>query len=397
VKKILIISHAMEIGGAERALIGLLNSFDQSKYDIDLFLARHEGEFMKYIPSDINLLPTNQAKYLAVPMINLLKEKQYKMLYGRLKAKYLTKRTVSKLKLKPDNQIGLIYSHLYTFKYINKICPEVNYDLAISFLTPHYICLNKCNAKKKIAWIHTDYSTIDIDIMTELKMWEKFDYIASISDECTQTFLSKFPILKNKIVKIENIITKKMIENKANDFILNEYDNDCIKLLSIGRFSNAKNFDNVPAICKEIVNMGINVKWYIIGYGKDEMLIKNKIQEYNMSNHVFILGKKENPYPYIKSCDIYIQPSRYEGKAVSVREAQILCKPVVITNYPTSKSQINDGVDGIIVPMDNKKCAQMIVDFIKNKELQNNIVQYLKKHDYSNTNEVEKIYQLMED
>ncbi|MBS6115841.1 MAG: glycosyltransferase [[Clostridium] spiroforme] len=387
----------MEIGGAERALIGLLNSFDQSKYDIDLFLARHEGEFMKYIPSDINLLPTNQAKYLAVPMINLLKEKQYKMLYGRLKAKYLTKRTVSKLKLKPDNQIGLIYSHLYTFKYINKICPEVNYDLAISFLTPHYICLNKCNAKKKIAWIHTDYSTIDIDIMTELKMWEKFDYIASISDECTQTFLSKFPILKNKIVKIENIITKKMIENKANDFILNEYDNDCIKLLSIGRFSNAKNFDNVPAICKEIVNMGINVKWYIIGYGKDEMLIKNKIQEYNMSNHVFILGKKENPYPYIKSCDIYIQPSRYEGKAVSVREAQILCKPVVITNYPTSKSQINDGVDGIIVPMDNKKCAQMIVDFIKNKELQNNIVQYLKKHDYSNTNEVEKIYQLMED
>ena len=291
--------------------------------------------------------------------------------------------------MKPDNQIGLIYSHLYTFKYINKICPEVNYDLAISFLTPHYICLNKCNAKKKIAWIHTDYSTIDIDIMTELKMWEKFDYIASISDECTQTFLSKFPILKNKIVKIENIITKKMIENKANDFILNEYDNDCIKLLSIGRFSNAKNFDNVPAICKEIVN--------IIGYGKDEMLIKNKIQEYNMSNHVFILGKKENPYPYIKSCDIYIQPSRYEGKAVSVREAQILCKPVVITNYPTSKSQINDGVDGIIVPMDNKKCAQMIVDFIKNKELQNNIVQYLKKHDYSNTNEVEKIYQLMED
>ena len=387
----------MEIGGAERALIGLLNSFDQSKYDIDLFLVGHEGEIMKYIPSDINLLPTNQAKYLAVPMINLLKEKQYKMLYGRLKAKYLTKRTVSKLKLKPDNQIGLIYSHLYTFKYINKICPEVNYDLAISFLTPHYICLNKCNAKKKIAWIHTDYSTIDIDIMTELKMWEKFDYIASISDECTQTFLSKFPILKNKIVKIENIITKKMIENKANDFILNEYDNDCIKLLSIGRFSNAKNFDNVPAICKEIVNMGINVKWYIIGYGKDEMLIKNKIQEYNMSNHVFILGKKENPYPYIKSCDIYIQPSRYEGKAVSVREAQILCKPVVITNYPTSKSQINDGVDGIIVPMDNKKCAQMIVDFIKNKELQNNIVQYLKKHDYSNTNEVEKIYQLMED
>ena len=167
--------------------------------------------------------------------------------------------------------------------------------------------------------------------------------------------------------------------------------------MSIGRFCNAKNFDNIPVICKYIVDKGLNIKWYIIGYGGDEQLIKDKIQEYNMGNYVFILGKKENPYPYIKACDIYIQPSRYEGKAVTVREAQILCKPVVITNYPTSKSQIDDGIDGIIVPMDNEGCAQGIIDFINDKELQDKIVNYLKEHDYSNSNEVEKIYQLMED
>ena len=387
----------MEIGGAEKALLGLLNSIDKSKYDVDLFLARHEGEFMKFIPSHINLLITNQAKYLAKPMVNLLKEKKFEMLYGRLKAKYDAKKTIIKLKLKCDNQVELIYSHLYTLKYISNINIQTEYDIAISFLTPHYICLNRCNAKKKVAWIHTDYSTIDIDVRTELEMWSKFDYLVSISDECTHAFLSKFPALKNKIVRIDNIITKEMIENQSNNFLPLEYDNNCIKLLSIGRFSNAKNFDNISAICKYIVDKGVDIKWYIIGYGGNEQLIKDKIQEYNMSNHVFILGKKENPYPYIKACDIYVQPSRYEGKAVTVREAQILCKPVVITSYPTSKSQVVDGVDGIIVPMDNEGCAQGIVDFIKNTKLKNELVQYLKEHDYSNSNEVEKIYELMED
>ena len=116
-----------------------------------------------------------------------------------------------------------------------------------------------------------------------------------------------------------------------------------------------------------------------------------------MQEHVFILGKKTNPYPYIKACDFYIQPSRYEGKAVTVREAQILCKPVVITDFPTSKSQLIDGYDGVIVPMDNTGCAKGIVDFIRNKELQEKIINNLKNNDYSNSKEVEKIYRIVGD
>ena len=88
-KKVLIISHAMEIGGAEKALLGLLNSFDYNNYRVDLFLCRHEGELFDQIPKQVNILPMNQAKYLATPMKNLIKEKAYKMLYGRLKGKYL--------------------------------------------------------------------------------------------------------------------------------------------------------------------------------------------------------------------------------------------------------------------------------------------------------------------
>lgn len=393
-KNILIISHAMEIGGAERALLGLLYSMDYTKYKVDLFLCRHEGELLKEIPEEVNLLDTNQSRYLAIPMKSLLKEKAFKMLYGRLKAKILSKNTVKKLGLKPENQVALTYSHKYTYQYIDFINPDKEYDLAISFLTPHYICINKCNAKKKIAWIHTDYSTIDIDVKTELDMWNKFDYIASISDQCTKAFLEKFPTLKDKIIRIDNIVTKDMLEKQSNKNI-DEMKDDYIKLLSIGRFTYQKNFDNIPVICKEILKSGINVKWYIIGFGGDEQLIKDKIKEYNMQEHVIILGKRSNPYPYIKACDIYVQPSRYEGKAVTVREAQILHKPVIITKFPTSSSQLVDGVDGVVVPMDNKECAKGIVEFINNKELQSNIINNLENRDYSNSNEVEKLYKLI--
>ena len=398
-KKILIISHALEIGGAERALIGLLNSFDYSQYQVDLFLCRQEGELYSYIPKEVNVLPMNQARYLAVPMINLLKNKQWRMLYGRLKAKWLAKRTVKKQQLKPENQVELTYSHKYTYKYLDFINPDVEYDFAISFLTPHYICMTKCRAKKKMAWIHTDYSTIDIDVETELNMWKPYDYIASISDKCTEAFLSKLPSLENKIIRIDNIITKDMIINQSCEFIpddMKRQSNEYI-LCSIGRFSYAKNFDNVPYICRKILENGIKIKWYLIGFGGDEALIRNKIKEEHMENYVFILGKKTNPYPYIKECDFYVQPSRYEGKAVTVREAQILCKPAIITDFPTAKSQLKDGYDGIIVSMDNEVCAEGIVNFINNNELQKKIINNLKKNDYSNSNEINKIYALIGD
>ena len=114
-----------------------------------------------------------------------------------------------------------------------------------------------------------------------------------------------------------------------------------------------------------------------------------------MQEHVIILGKKANPYPYIKACDIYVQPSRYEGKSVTVREAQMLYRPVVVTNYPTASSQIKNGDDGVIVPLDNEGCAKGLAEFILDTEKQNHIIEYLKAHDYGNVEEVEKIYSII--
>lgn len=172
---------------------------------------------------------------------------------------------------------------------------------------------------------------------------------------------------------------------------------DGISLLSVGRFCDAKNFDNVPDICHRLVEDGLNVKWYLIGYGGDEMLIRQKIAEAGMQERVIILGKKDNPYPYMRACNLYVQPSRYEGKAVTVREAQLLGKPVVITNYATSGSQLEDGVDGVIVPMDNAGCAAGIAVLLRDPARMQRLSENCQKRDYTNSAEVEKIYALMED
>ena len=396
-KKIFIFSHAMEIGGAERALLGLLNSIDYSKYEVDLFLLKHSGELMPLIPKQVNLLPEiSQYSAIMKPMVLALKEGQIKVVLGRLcgklKAKlYDIKHTLNR------SAVAIEYSHKHTVKYLPKVNNE-HYDIAISFLTPHYIVSEKVNADKKIAWIHTDYSTIELDVKSELAMWSKFDNIVSISDDVTRAFLSTFPSLENKIVKIENILSKDFIEEQADLFnVKNEMTDDSVKLLSIGRFCEAKNFDNVPEIASIIKSKGVDFKWYIIGYGADENLIKSKIAQYNMEDTVIILGKKENPYPYIKNCDIYVQPSRYEGKAVTVHEALILNKPVVIANYATAKSQVNDGFDGIIVPQDNQGCADGLSEVIQNKELQNKLIENMKSINYSNESEVKKLYDLIEE
>lgn len=149
--------------------------------------------------------------------------------------------------------------------------------------------------------------------------------------------------------------------------------------------------DEIPEICARIRHQGINAKWYLIGYGGEENLIRKKIKEAHAEEFVIILGKKENPYPYIKACDIYVQPSRYEGKSVAVREAQILNRPVVITDYATAHSQLTDGVDGVIVPMDIQGCADGIAAVILDRELQHSLVENTKKNDYANAGEIQKL------
>lgn len=395
-KKILIVSHALELGGAERSLIGLLEAMQSSEYQIDLFLLRQTGEMLSDVPKNVNLLPEIPAyTVLARPMKDVLKEGHILLTFARMFGKICAGVYEKKHHFK-DSGVALEYSHKYTCPFMPSIQPDTEYDLAISFLTPHYFVAKKVRAKKKVAWIHTDYSNVQIHVQSELKMWDAFDHIISISDDVTNHFVRIFPTLQDKIVKMENILSEQSIARKANiDGAAELKNKEGIQLLSIGRYCVAKNFDNIPNICSRLVQRGYDVTWYMIGFGGDEPLIRQRIIEEHMEERVILLGKKENPYPYIKACDFYIQPSRYEGKCVAVREAQMLGKPVIITDYPTASSQLMDGYDGVIVPMDNEGCAEGIAKVLRDKELQNKLIENMGKTDYTNAEEVQKLYQLM--
>lgn len=392
-KNVLIVSHCMELGGAERALLGLLGAFDYTEYNVELFLLRHTGELMQYIPERVKLLPENK-KYssLAVPLSDVIKKGAFGVALGRYEGKKKAAEFTAAHSFKSSEYVFIEYSHKYTVRHMPQIS-EKEYDLVVSFLTPHYFAAEKTRAKKKIAWIHTDYSFIEIDVESELKMWSAYDKIIAISLSVRDAFLKKFPSLSDRVEIIENIHAAEFIKSQAQKFdVTDEMPEDgSVKFLSVGRFCDAKNFDNVPEIC----SMLDNVKWYIIGYGVDEALIRSKIDEFGMKDNVILLGKKNNPYPYFKACDFYIQPSRYEGNAVTVNEALILGKPVAITNYATAASQINDGEDGVIVPLENRECAEGLMRFVRDKELQKRIVENIKKTDYSKSGEINKLYNLI--
>lgn len=395
--RIIILMHYLELGGAEMALIGLLGALDPDKVDVDLFIYSHQGPLMKFIPEWVNLLPEVRAySMIERPMSEALRNGQFGVVAGRLLARMRHRRYIRAAHFSGDDGSIMQYVGNCVTPVLPKINPDVEYDLCISFLTPHNIGRDKVRARRRLAWIHTDYSTVHVNPALELPVWGAYDHIAAISPEVRNSFIRTFPVLEPEIVEIENILSSDFVRCRAEEAAVASEFSGSVNLLSIGRFCTAKNYDNVPDIARRMIESGVEgLKWYIIGFGGSEELIRAKIKEAGMEEHVILLGKKENPYPYIKACDIYVQPSRYEGKSVTVREAQMLCKPVVVTAYPTAASQIRDGIDGVIVPLDNEGCARALAEFIKDKEKQKSLIEYCTNNDFGNRTEVEKIYNLL--
>jgi glycosyltransferase involved in cell wall biosynthesis len=394
-KKVLIASFDMEVGGVERSLISMLENFNYSEHAVDLMLYRHQGELMNLLPRKHTLLKEVE-EYAAFrkSIAQIIKEKKFALGAARLLAKYSANLTGLFKKVEETGYYQMQRMWKYSLPFLPKLDKE--YDAAISYLWPHYFVADKVKAKKKIAWIHTDYSTVDTDVKMDLKMWDKFDNIVAVSEQCKEAFLYKYPKLRNKTVVIENITSPEFINKMSNEEIEDiHFDRNSFNLLTVARLSHAKGIDNAVKALKLLHDRGRkNIKWYVVGYGGDEVLIRELINENNLQNSFILLGKKINPYPYMKLCDLYVQPSRYEGKAVTVTEAQILGKPVLITNYTTANSQIKDGVDGVITELSVEGIAKGIEKIYKDNNLRTKIENNCKSKDHSNASELKKLYKL---
>ena len=185
-----------------------------------------------------------------------------------------------------------------------------------------------------------------------------------------------------------SLINEKEISKEIGEF-------DGVKILTLGRLANGKRYDRAIEACKILKEKSINFRWYALGIGGLKEELKSKIRENGLENDFLLLGVKANPYPYIKRCDIYVQTSDFEGFGLAIAEARILNKPVVTTRFDAVYNQMIHRKNGLVVDMNAEAVANGILELIYNKELNNNIVEYLKREKKGNMEELDKFYDLI--
>lgn len=392
-KKILFIINNLNCGGAEKALISLLEDMDYSRYEIDLFLFKHEGLFMNSIPNEVTLLLEQQNyKYFDMSTVvatrELIKKWDIKVLINRLKFKLLLKElNPSKYEQKGWKYVSSSFSKL-----------EKKYDVAIGYLekNPIYFCVDKVDARKKIGWMHNDYIKLGMDKEIDKKYFEKLDYIFTVSKECKTVLESEFPGYKNKFRLMHNIVSEKNIKKLAGEQIEDiKFSTERINIVSVGRLNYQKGFELGIEACRLLVEKKYPINWIIIGEGEERKKLQELIDSYNLKDNMKLIGIRENPYPYIKKSDIYVQPSRFEGKSIAIDEAKILKKPIVVTNFTTAKDQIKDRVNGLIVNMSGEGVADGITKLILDSNLKSNLVKNLENEVLDSSREIKKLCEVM--
>ncbi|MBI6080521.1 glycosyltransferase [Clostridium perfringens] len=394
-KKILFVMESLSIGGAEKSLITLLSNLDYLKYDVDLFLFYQKGEFLELLPKEVNLIevPDTFKIFIKNPkesLNELIKKRKFKLFM--IKGLEIINLVINKFILKKE-YIGWNY----IAKSINTI-PK-NYDVAIGFLEKKsiYFTVDKVNAKKKIGWIHTDYEKIENDYKIDNKYFKKIDNIVTVSNHCREVLINKFASCKSKVNVIQNIISPNLILKMANQEGNYEFysNNSNIKICTVCRLIKEKGIDIAIECCEVLVKRGIQLEWIVVGEGSERENLQQLINERNLNDRFKLIGSRANPYPYIKKCDIYVQPSRYEGFGITLAEAKVLRKPIVASNIPEFIEQIENGITGVIY-----KDIQEMINSIENLVLDMNfrkmLIRNLKNINMDNINEIEKLEKLLE-
>ena len=322
-KSILFIIPHLNGGGAEKVLVDILNNFDYDKYDVDLLVFFEEGVYIKYIPNNVNV------KFL----IN--------------KVKFINK-VPGKLK-----DLFSVYIKYFGMKFLYKKTIKKKYDIEISFLeglSTKFIYSSNNKDSKKLAWVHTDlFNNHWTDkyyksLYEEINVYKRFDDIICVSEDAKEAFRKKFGEFKN-ISVIYNPLDIDNIKKLGSEPIKK---NKKFTICSVGRLVPQKGFDRLINIAKKLVDENYDINIQILGIGGELKKLERMIEDYSLSNNVQLVGFVENPYKYIKNCDIFVSASRNEGFSLVVAEALILNKPIISTRCAGPIEILQDGEYGII-------------------------------------------------
>ena len=283
------------------------------------------------------------------------------------------------------------------FKGLGKYDCAIAYRIGICTDFVAYVV----NAKNKITWWHHgSYEYNEKQTKAIENVYKNFNHVVSVSEGCKKMILDNVNISEDKIVVIPNIIDFDNIYNKSLEKADDDlYDKDYVNIVSIGRLSPEKGMINCIFACKKLIDLGYKIKWFLIGDGVEYEKIKQEILVNNLEDKVYLLGRKKNPYPYLKNADIYVHPSYVESMSITVLEAMCLDKPLVVAKSIGPSEFIKNKENGILVNTDIQSLSEGIVSLIEDRELYNKLSHKDKNllEQYTQYNVILKIDELISD
>lgn len=391
-KKILFINYSLHSGGIEKSLVTILSLFDYEKYDVDLQLFANEGLFLERVPKQVHLLePLFPAEYrlnIRQAFFALLRKGRPGLAFCRLLV------TFAGLRGSMGERLGKMWNIERRFARPAK----GEYDAAVAFMEgqPIYYCVTNVNSRIKIGFIHGDYEAMGLNREFDRPYVRQLDALCTVSESCLASLRRVFPESAEKCHVIYNIISARFMQNLAEQGKGFSDGYTGLRVLSVARLSHQKGLDIALPAVASLKRKGLGFRWYIIGVGPEEESLKAMAHELDLDGSVFFLGERPNPYPYLKQCDVYLQPSRFEGKSIAVDEAMVMCRPILLTDFSTAADQIDSGVNGLIVPMTPEGVEEGLEKLLRSEELRTSFTKSLSGKTYSNESELDKLYTLID-
>lgn len=402
-KKILVIGITMNSAGTEKSFLSFANLINFDEYDIDLLLAKKGGEFYSLLPKQVNVLEMQSGG----DMFTLTGGNAMKVIYDTfVRDNPLTLFEifpyVIKTIIKPgEKSITAMSLWIKMMQKLPDFDNGTEYDEILAYWgdkTMFYMIDKvKCKAKKKIAWLHFDYANPPRDDRTYLPYFEKCDKIVTVSHIIDENLKAKLPSIRAKCVMMENINNPKLIWDMAlaGDTFEDRHFNG-FRILSVMRICEQKGYDFIVPVLSKLKKDGYNLRWYIIGAGEEEKIagMKEAAISSETADMLMFLGTMTNPYSYMRDCDLFVLPSRHEGKPITVEEAKIMYKPIVVCNYLSAHEQLDGGKFGMICDIGSDALYESIKKMLDSKDLRDQYSLNLSQVNFGNQDEMNKFYQM---